>query len=461
MAAEMKQIEMNWEATKNKTKEARALHNKTVEEAQKKWEPYRERIRESAEMLTGNMAKMSDGFKRQSEEMMQFGERAAKTWADATKAHGAQVASELHGVSNEHKAKITAVYDRLAKAQAHELKQFLATTTLTGDALNAKVAEIKTKYEGMAIEVDAGVKASSKNLLAGTSESFDRFSKNFMSKHDELGKKLDVKSKAMAGSIEKEFGVSGDAAVDAVSKIASINPKKFERNMRRVTKSFKKFLDTLDKEVKDLVKNTAKNINKFWEDSKKGWEEQERLVTKFGEDAKRASDKMWSDITSSAAGGIKGLSGVARTISGSIRTIFQNINILDLLASQDDITNWANRIIDGLATAFMKGGSFGIVLDRSFTRALANADAFRQKKKAEAATAGGATGGTTDEGDQQVKTGRSAVMSLRNSVNNPTWARSGQTIPTKLDTIASEIKKLKTVIGVQKFGAEAVDALKD
>jgi len=458
-AREIQALEAAYLAKKKRTKEDYALHQENIKQAQARWQPYRDQIKESSDILSKNMSESFDKFAGNANKQMLFAERAAQTYADAMKARGSEVAGALKGTSDATKAHVQSVYDKIAEAQRKEIFVFLRDTKLKGAELDAAVNKIKADYTQMADDVAKNTQTAQQNLIKGSTEGFDALNKDLLAKLDKTNKDLSVKSKAMAGAIEKEFGVSGDAAVDAVGKIASINPKKFERNMRRVTASFKKFLDTLDKEVKDLIDNTAKNINKFWEQSKKGWEDQEKLVEKFGRTAKQASDKMWTDIVNSAKTGVGGLAGVSRSIAGSVRTIFSSINILDLLASSDDIRNWANRIIDGLAFAFAGGGAvFNQLIDRSFMRALGAADKFRAQKKAESATAGGSA---VDEGDQQVRTGESAVMSLRTAVNNPMWARDGQTIPTKLDKIAEEIKRLKTVIGTQKFGAEAIDALKD
>jgi hypothetical protein len=453
MAREIKALETAFNAKKRRTKEDVAAHDAAIKEMQKKWQPYRDQIKESAAILSSSMSSQLEKFAGNANKQMLFAERAAQTYADAMKAQGAAVAAGLKGTTDATKSHIQSVYNKIAEAQKKEMFVFLRDTKLKGAELDAAANKIKTKYTSMAEEVGKNTKLAQQNLMKGSTKGFDNLNAKMLSKLDETNKKLNVKSKAMAGAIEKEFGMAGDQAVDAVLAISKINPKKFERNMRRVTKSFKKFLTSLDKEMKKLVKDTAKAVNEFWMKSQKGWEDQEKLVVNYGDKVRRASEKMWEDIVKNAKSGIGGLTKVSRSISGSIKAIFGNINILDLLASPDQIRNWANRIIDGLGLAFSKGGSsFNMLIDRSFTRALGVAAGYKAK---EMATATPSAGGTA-EGDQEVKTGASAVLSLKNAVHNPAWARSSGTIATKLDVIAKEVQKLKDVIATAK-GIKAVD----
>ena len=426
---------------KKQMAEAQAIYNEEIALAQEKWEPFRQQIKESGEIVSGELSFLMNNFKAGSEEQMQFAERAALAWANATKAKGKEAMEALAGANEDVKRRVEEVYGKIASAREAELKAFLRDTELRGPALEFELLKIQSKYDNMTNTVAENIKKSNNNLLAGTTEGFDRLNKEMLDKLDETGDKLKTKSKAMAGAIEKEYGVSGDKAVEMVQQIATINPKKFERNMQRVTASYKEFLKMVDKEGEKLIKNTAENINKFWEATKKGWDDQKKLLEEFGTALENALQRQWRKIAEKSKQGSLALLLIVGDMVASIRDIAGRINLLDVLSPESKIKEWARNVTLALAQAFMGRNVFDAAVG-SFSAKTLDLLAELEAKKGTIEPASAA-------GEMRRAQTASELSRLVDAVHNPRWADDGE-IPANLREQTAYLKELLILIAKQK-----------
>ena len=116
---------------------------------------------------------------------------------------------------------------------------------------------------------------------------------------------------------------------------------------------------------------------------------------------------------------------VSKSIETSMRAMARAINLMDLLASPDQITAWAASVVSALATAFRGGAVADSLLSSSYTKALAMAGEIQRATPDGAAMTNPA----------QTSGASSATTTLLASINHPAWTDKKEYIPAKLEEI--------------------------
>ena len=242
-----------------------------------------------------------------------------------------------------------------------------------------------------------------------------------------MQKKVDIKTKEAATEIQKQFGISGDAALESVNQIAAIDPKVFHNNMIVVKRDFMGFLKEMDKDGKMLLDNTTKSFNTLWQTMNDGWKKHTDLLNTFTNKAEDTIDKFWRAITEKAANAAAQLIQVTDNITIALNAMARNINLMDLLASPDQITQWAASVVSALAYAFRTGGAADAMIGASYQKALAMAGEIQKSAAAPA---------TPDTSKSQASPAASSVTAaseLLRTMNHPAWASSEkELIPSQL-----------------------------
>lgn len=374
-------------------------------------------------ILAGNMSDSLDKFAKTSNEYAQKAQVAAHVIAQGYKN---SVSSMLAGLPEQSKATkdlVTNMMTELGDAQEKAVAEFLKTTKLTGPALDEAVGKITAKYKEQQDQITGILKTNHEALMVGAQNDALAALGKVKDGYSGMVKEVNVKTAEAAGEIQKQFGVSGDAALQSVNQIAAIDPKIFRKNMAVVKDVFMGFLKEMDSQGKKLMDNTTKSFNSMWQTMDKGWKDNKKLLEDFTAGADKAITAFWKMIVDKSSNAATQIIGVAKSIETSMKTMARTINLMDLLASPDQITAWAASVVSALATAFRGGAVADSLLSSSYTKALAMAGEI-QKATPEGATNPAQTSGASN-----------ATTTLLASINHPAWTDKKEYIPAKLEEI--------------------------
>jgi len=233
----------------------------------------------------------------------------------------------------------------------------------------------------------------------------------------ELTKKgVDDQVDVMIKSVEAR----GTDVAGMTESIAGINPRHFKRNVRVIEKEFVGFMETMEGTAKNLVNATSKSLDKFWETSQKGWQNQTDLIRRWAADAGVHIQKYWTSSIFESAKAMYEMQKMVTAMFDHLKVLSSTFNIMDILASPDQITQWANMVVAALANAFRSGAHMDAMFSASYQRALQTAVQMQNQ-------AGPATPGVTPSASPIVRDpeARSAAEALSAALNTPSWTQEG------------------------------------
>jgi hypothetical protein len=188
----------------------------------------------------------------------------------------------------------------------------------------------------------------------------------------------------------------------------------------------------MDAKGKKLLDNTTKSFNDLWKTMNDGWKANTKLLTDFTDSAADHVEKYWGKVMAVALTSVQGFIQLTKQIETGLSALARTMNIMDLLASPDQITTWASQVVSALAYAFMTGGAADAMISASYNKALAMAAELQKNGAA-----------TPDTGKMQASGSSSAItaaQSLLTSINHPQWAiDEKELIPSKLETIHQDM----------------------
>jgi hypothetical protein len=400
-----------------------------------------------AEVLSGQLATSMDKYANDIEKRAQQAAINAKIISEGYKNN---IVEMLKGIPEASKAvgdTVTKMMNDLGRAQELEIREFLKTTKLTGAELNKAVGDITNKYKIEQEKITGILKTQHDALMVGAVDDANALLATLQKSQDVMLKKVKATNAEAATEIQKQFGVTGDAALESVNQIAAVDPKIFQKNMAAVKASFMGFLKEMDDRGKKLMDNTTKSFNTLWETMDKGWKQNKKLMEDFGASADKMIDAFWKTIIEkSQAAGNKFIE-VTKNIQASLMAMTKSFSLMDLLASPNDITRWAASVVSALAYAFRTGGAADAMISASYQKALAMAS--------EISTQAGAT---PDAGSKPaVSSGAmQATMRLIDVINHPAWAHDPkEPIPATLKEMNDNLKATLAALAALAEGKAA------
>lgn len=250
-----------------------------------------------------------------------------------------------------------------------------------------------------------------------------------------------TKNANVTGKIVQEgFNLGAGEVADTVARIAVINPEDFRKGIRTIKTETMTFLKSLDGEAQKLVKDIGTTLKKYFEDQKKGWNDQETLIKTFSEKGAAHTEKYWTKVIAEAERATGAFTKLFGAIQSNLMSMAKSVNVMDLLASPSQISQWAASVVSALAYAFKTGGAVDELITKSYQKAL--------EANSRLQTGGAATPDTASMTSPAVPA-TSAQSMLLKVIDKPAWASEGGDIPRKLDKMNEQLKaavaELKTI----------------
>jgi phage-related protein len=333
--------------------------------------------------------------------------------------------------------RVTEMMNQIGEMQKKEQQALIAEGKVTGEELNKQLKAIGDTYQKKAEEIRKITVDNSKLISMGTADGANKALDQLGKGLDEMKKKVDVKTKEAATEIQKQFGISGEAALESVNQIAAIDPKTFRTNIGVVKREFMSFIAQMDKDAKKILENTTKSFNKLWDTLDGGFKKTKGLMEDFGKAADAVLTTFWNSVIDKATKAATQIVDITKGIGVSLKTMARSINLMDLLASPDQITQWAAAVVSALASAFRTGSAADAMISASYNKALQMAGEIQKN-------AGSATPDTAPAKSSASSSAITAAQELLRTMNHPAWATD------KKELIPSELAKmnenLKTLI---------------
>jgi hypothetical protein len=356
----------------------------------------------------------------------------------------AQLKTETYGMDKVTRDILRKKIDREGKAWAEERLEIAqarqeAETDAERDnirkkagALDKKILEDEKRLRAEIVAIkEKGAKISQVDRAAARDQVSN--AKDVFKQTSKISADRAAKESANAAIAQSEFKVSGERAVELASQLASIKPGAFKSRIVEVKRELGGFLEAMDKASQTLIKNTNANVNKFFADSKKGWVDQEDLIKTFTDKAVVHTEKYWTKVIDEATKATGSFTTLFGTIQSNLASMAQSVNVMDLLASPSQISQWAASVVSALGYAFKNGGAVDALITTSYQKAL-EANATLQ------AQSGSATPDTSDMASPALPA-TSAQGALLNTINKPTWAGPDGDIPKELKAMNKQLKE--------------------
>lgn len=423
------QLRLQWEqltqAGKTGTKEwidAQQLYFKSLVDGPKA-------VKDASDIINGTLSKSLDQFVKDSMDKANAAERAAYVLAEATRRSADTLLSGLPKSADNVRQVVQKMLGDIAAAEQKDMTDFMTHTDLKGKALDDAMANMRKKYEAEAAVVTKVITDKHDNLMKGIDASaIDALSK--LSDHvADVTKKVDAATAANATEIQKVYGQSADKAVESIGQIGAINPKIFANNIAVIKTQYVGLLNVMDTQGKKIMDNTTKSFNALWKTMNDGWTANTKLLQTFTDSAADHVQQYWDKVMSIALASVDGFIKLTKQIETGLAALARTMNIMDLLASPDQITSWAASVVSALSYAFRTGGAADAMISASYNKALAMASEIQQN-------AGPATPDTAKMQASPTSSAITAAQALLASINRPTWATDKhELIPTQLDSI--------------------------
>lgn len=392
------------------------------------------KLQDYKDILAGDLAKTMDMYVKDSKDKILAAERGAYVLAEAFKAEANSMLAKLPEGAQRTKEVVLQMTNDLAEAQKKELNNFLAHTELKGKELNAAVSKITQHYKDEQDKITQILKDNNRNLVIGAEDQTLKALGEVQKGYSKMVKEVNVKTSEAAGEIQKQFGVSADAALDSVNQIAAIDPNIFRKNMAVVKSTFMGFLRDMDTQGKKLLDNTTKSFNTLWQTMNDGWKKHTDLLDTFTKKADETITKFWQMIVDKAAVAASQLIQITDSITVALKAMFNNINLMDLLASPDQVAQWAASVVSALAYAFRSGGAADAMIGASYQKALAMAGEIQR-------SAGPATPDTSKNATSPAASSVTAASELLRTMNHPAWATDKkELIPSQLEEMNQNLQ---------------------
>lgn len=305
----------------------------------------------------------------------------------------------------------------------------------SGAALQKDIDAVTAKYTEQRSILQKEIGAYASDLRSANANVQAVVADSISATNDKIAASLKLTSdnaQKSAGILAQEFKMSAPDAADAVSKIAVIDAATFRSNIRVVKNEMIKFLEAMDAEAKVMVKDIDKSINKFWEDSKKGWNDQEALIKTYTEKASVHVATYWTKVIDEATKATGAFTRLFGAIQSNLMSMAKSVNVMDLLASPSQISQWAASVVSALGYAFKNGGAVDALITTSYQKAL---EANSQLQAGNSATP------DTSSTASPALPATSAQGALLNTINRPTWAGPDGDIPKSLAKMNERLKE--------------------
>lgn len=397
---------------------------------------------EAQQVMSGHLAAAFDQYVGKAEKQAVAAERTAYMIAEAYKNSVDSVLKGLPATASKTAETVKSMMVELGDAQNKEVNDLLAHTTLTGTALEKAVNDVKQKYIDQSKAITDVITKNHDALIVGAQGNTLAALDNIKKGYADMTKQVDTKTNEAATEIQKQFGVTADAAVQSVNQIAAIDPNIFKKNMAVVKTTFMGFLKEMDDKGKKLLDNTTKSFNDMWKTMNDGWKANTKLLQDFTDSAAANVEKYWGKVMLVAMTSVGSFIQLTKQIETGLSALARTMNIMDLLASPDQINAWASMVVSALSFAFRTGSVGDAMITSSYNKALAMAAEIQQN-----------SGSATPDASKMQASGSSsaitAAQGLLMSINHPTWATDEhEMIPTKLETLHQDmIAMLKALQG--------------
>lgn len=326
-------------------------------------------------------------------------------------------------------------FDAIDKGYAEAMLNLRTNTNLTGKDLIFAIEDVDKKFKEQRKVLHDNVLNYKKDLVTGNEAVQSVIADKIKATNNEIAESMKKTSKNAIESstiMAQEFKLSGAEAADAVGKIAVIDPKVFRNNIRIVREETMAFLKKLDTEAQKLVQDTDKSINKFWENAKKGWNDQETLIKTFAEKAVAHTEKYWTKVLDEASKATNAFTDLFKSIQSNLMSMARSVNVMDLLASPSQISRWAASVVAALSYAFRTGGAMDAQIAAAYNKALA----------ASLEASGGSATPDTAGAKSPAAPATSQQAMLLNAINRPVWAtEERQLIPAQLIEMNEQLKQ--------------------
>jgi hypothetical protein len=387
------------------------------------------RMKESADIVSGDLATIFKQYSKNAEDTADFAMRASFQMAKVFEANGKIIMDKIPEGATATRDAVKSAFDDLSKAQSVEIEKIINNGKLTADEMQEQVRGVQNNYKGMQNDYAQAVEHYSKELAEGNTAGLDKMIADNKAKLDGATKELKVKAQEGAGEIQKMYGTTNAETLDSIHQIGALKPAVFTKNMEAVQGTFLKFLGVMDDKGKKIMENTTKSFNTMWKTMNDGWKANEDLVVKFTDSAAAHVDAYWSKVMMAANNAVVGFIGLTKQIELGLSAMARTLNIMDLLASPDQITKWAASVVSALAYAFRTGDAADSMISASYNKALAMAAEIQ-------ANAGTATPDTASMKTSPSSSAITAAQGLLTAINRPAWANDPTApIPATLESI--------------------------
>lgn len=393
-------------------------------------------IEDEASLITGSIGAMLKSVEGNADKSMSLASRASRTWSNSTLNAATRTMDGLKNIQGKERDMVLEKIKIIANLQESATNEAIANRgNKTAAALDAEVAAIRTKYEGLSKDVTRIAGENSENLALGLSEGFDRGMVGVVAKAKADGITLETEAAERGGQIVKAMGVSSKVAAGMVDSISNINPRDFKRNLEAVERGMKKFMGTFIKQATEMMDGLADSVNSVWDEMTKGLATQETLTAQWSDKAEQHIKDYWYVSVSEAGRAVVAFIGFVASMQGKFVALAQSINLMDLLASPSQIDLWASRVVSALAVAFKGGKAADAMIGAAYNKALAMSAVVGS---ASASPEGGSSSGGG--------LAQAASENLRSTINNPDWAEEGALIPGYLRDINMSIQTLASAM---------------
>ena len=260
-----------------------------------------------------------------------------------------------------------------AGEQKSIMDQMARTTSAAQDSMHALQKSVESAapiYSGSVQEMMNGV---TKIITDSAPKTGDALVTGIVKSKDKAKDAAGKIGKAAASAVVETFSATPAQAADMSSMFANMDLGKFRKNIHTVRDDIGNFLTTVDESSKKMVKDTNDMMNKFFKDSKAGWDNQTGLLQIFSSIAAASIATFWASAIISSTNASVNIIKIFGTVTTAMDDMAKNFNIMDLLASPDKITQWAASVVDALSYAFRNGNAIDSMIGASYQKALSMA----------------------------------------------------------------------------------------
>lgn len=318
---------------------------------------------------------------------------------------------------------ITKISNGLETQMANELSILSKRTDLNEQQLLEERASIVKHYEEKRKLLENAVNANNGFLMAVNEQqrkqgiaAIEGFAKDSLKITEQTAKAgNDIVAQAAA-----EQGMSVESASSLMEHLAGTNPKKFKANIAIIKGVYLDFLNDSLVKTTQITKDAREAFQQFMKFSDKHWKDEKSKINEFTKTMTLAIDKFWAGILLKFETNMYLLGMNMSTAFEKVKQQFSNVNILEAIAGQDKVYEWARMVAVALYEALSAKDPFTAAIQNYANNSKAMLESLvNETKNLDANTARPAQPDAQPAGyaEQVAKT------ELLKAINDPFWTR--------------------------------------